>query len=81
MLGEGTVSREKQIWWWQISRWKHYKCESSGATSLSTWKGKKKNCQPRTQYPAKVSSKYEDKMSNFSIIKKVKEFITSRVTQ
>ena len=80
MLGEGTVSREKQIWWWQISHWKHYKCESSGATSLSTWKGKK-NCQPRTQYPARVSFKYEDKMSNFSIIKKVKEFITSRVTQ
>lgn len=52
---------------------------NSGATCLST--KRKNNCQPRIQYPAKVSFKYKGEMNNFSVIQKLKEFITSIFTQ
>ena len=42
---------------------------------------RKNSCQPRIQYPEKVSFKYKAEMNNSSIIQKLKEFITSRFTQ
>lgn len=55
-------------------------CYCTQEAYLKTWKKKKKNCQPRILYPAKISFRNEGERETSSDIGKMKGFINSRPT-